>query len=215
MPAAAAVPRPDNPLLAALARVLEAALNRVVALDAEAVHALDALDGRDLVVDFRHGLPALRMWVEGGRLRAGRAVGDADLRVSATPGSFLSLALARRLGTEAGTGKVAIAGDAELARRLADLAGRFRPDMEEAFARAFGDVAGVQLYRLVRGGFERARQSTHDLVEDGVAFLTEEGRDLVARPELEAFLDEVEELARRTGRLQMRVDRLATAGDPS
>ncbi|MBN8727666.1 MAG: SCP2 sterol-binding domain-containing protein [Xanthomonadales bacterium] len=201
-------------MLAALARVLEAALNRALALDAETTQALAGLDGRDLVIDFRHGLPALRLWVEGRRLRAGRAIRDGDLRISATPGSFLALALARRFGIEAGAaaGRVGIAGDAELARRVADLATRFEPDIEEGFTRAFGDVAGVQLARLVRGALERARHSARHLAEDGAAFLTEEGRDLVARAELEAFFDDVEDLAARSDRLQARIRRLAAAG---
>jgi ubiquinone biosynthesis protein UbiJ len=212
MPAPAAdATRPDNPLLAALARVLEAALNRAIALDAEAADALAALDGRDLVVDFRHGLPALRLWVEGRRLRAGRALAEADLRVSATPGSLLALALARRFGGAAGAGRVTIAGDAELARRLADLARRFQPDVEEAFARAFGDVAGVQLARLLRGGLERARRSARDLAEDGAAGRTQERRDLGARAERGAFLDDVDAHAGRADRLQARLRRVAAA----
>mgnify|MGYP006914497967 CR=1 FL=1 len=44
---------------------------------------------------------------------------------------------------------------------------------------------------------------------DAAEFLSEEGRDLVPRAELDAFLDEVDEVRERGDRLAARVERLA------
>lgn len=205
--------RTPNPLLAALGRALEAVLNRAVALDADTRSRLAALDGRAVSLTVAGTPLALRVQVEQATLRVGPAfAGDSALRVTATPGSLLSLAL-RRGGGEAAIppGKVEIAGDAELARRLEKLAGGYRPDIEEAFTRVFGDVAGVALARALGTALQGLRERGQRLVEDTAEYLVEESRDLIAPDEMHAFLDEVDTLRERAERLEARLRRLADA----
>lgn len=206
-----------NPVLGALGRVLEAALNRVVALDPDTQARIAALEGRALALDFGNGLPAMRLAVEGGHLRIGPAAGGASaLRVSATPGAWLRLALARGRDDALAPGRVEISGDAELARRLERIARHFAPDFDEAFARVFGDFAGLRLARGVRDGLAWTRDSARSLARDGADYLTEESRDLVARAELDEFLDAVDRLRERGERLDARVRQLlARHGNPA
>ncbi len=207
---AARAARAPNPLLAVLGRALEAALNRLVGLDPETKSALSALHGRALTIDFKGAAPSLRLAVDGERLRVGPAFeGESALRVAATPGALLSLALARGRDASPLPGRVEIAGDAELARRLERIASRFAPDFDEAFARTFGDVLGVPLARALRGALAWSAASARGLARDTAEFLTEEGRDLVARAELDRFLDDVDTLRERADRLDARVRRLA------
>ena len=108
-------------------------------------------------------------------------------------------------------GSVEIAGDADLARRLERIATRFSPDFDEAFARLFGDVAGFQIARALRSGFAAVRTSSRAFARDAADYLSEESRDLVAKPEVENFLDDVDALRERADRLDARVRRLARA----
>ncbi|MCK9537968.1 ubiquinone biosynthesis accessory factor UbiJ [Dokdonella sp.] len=201
--------RRPHPVLAILGRGLESVLNRLLALDPETAARVAALEGRALTVDLRHGLPPLRLVVAAGRLGVGPDDAPSALRVSATPASLLALALARGREGTLPDGRVEIAGDAALARQLAQLATRFAPDIEEAFTRILGDVAGVALARALRAGLAGAGAAVRGLARDSAEFLTEESRDLVARAEFEAFGDEVQALAARAGRLQVRLGRLA------
>lgn len=203
--------RTPNPLLAALGRALETVLNRAVALDADTRTRLAALDGRAVSLTVAGTPLALRVQVEQGALRVGPAfAGDSALRVSATPGSLLSLALRRGGGESAiPPGKVEIAGDAELARRLEKLASGYRPDIEEAFTRVFGDVAGVALARALGTALQGLRERGQRLVQDTAEYLVEESRDLVAPDEMHAFLDDVDALRERAERLEARLRRLA------
>lgn len=218
-PSATGTPAPGarapNPLLALLGRALEAALDRLVDLDPDTRARLAALDGRAITLDFKGALPGMRVTVERDRLRIGPAfAGEAALRVAATPGSLLTLALARRTDAATAPGRVDIAGDAELARRLEQIASRFAPDFDEAFTRVFGDVLGMQVARAVRGGLAWSGASARALARDAAEFLTEEGRDLVAKAELDHFLDDVDALRERADRLDARVRRIAaTAGN--
>ncbi len=207
-------PRTPRPLFAALGRLLETALNRVVDLDPDTRERLRALDGRAVTLDPGAAAPALRLRVEGDRLCVGPAFeGDSALRVTTTPGRLLALALRRDDGMAPGT--VQIAGDAELARRLEQLARRFAPDFDAAFANALGDVLGFQVARAVRGALRTTRDAARSLLRDSAEYLSEEDRALVPRAELDDFLDEVDELRERGERLAARVQRLTRAAGVS
>ncbi|MBP6328087.1 SCP2 domain-containing protein [Dokdonella sp.] len=214
-PSTATTERAPNPILGMLGRGLEATLNRVLSLDPETLDALRALDDRSITIAFKGSALAMRIAVDSGQLRVGPAfAGDSQLRVSATPGSLLAMAAARLRGDADAAlppGQVEISGDADLARRIERLASRFEPDFDEAFARAFGDVIGFQLARGFRGALAGVRKSTSRLLRTSFEYLVEESRDLVARPELEQFFDEVDALRERADRLAARVRRIDPA----
>lgn len=205
-------PRTPNPLLSLLGRLLQAALNRALALDADTRSQLRRLDGRALSVEFRNTPLALRLVVSGETLEVGPAfVGDSALRVAATPGSLVAMLLRRGDDSALAPGKVEIAGDAELARRLEKIASGYRPDFEEAFTRVFGDVLGVKIAQGFATGLRFARERGEALVRDGADYLREESRDLIAPGEMDEFLDDVDALRERGERLEARIARLAAA----
>ena len=196
-----------QPLRKVAGRALETALNHVLALDPESQSKLSALHGRSVQLNLQGVGVALAITVDEGRLKVGPAPENSDLRVAATPGSLLSM-LFRCHSESLPPGKVEIAGDAELARRLEKLASGFAPDFEEAFARAFGDVLGVPLAKAVRSALAHARESASHLTQDGAAWLRDETRLAVAPGEMEHFLDDVDALRERAERLEARLARL-------
>jgi ubiquinone biosynthesis protein UbiJ len=105
-------------------------------------------------------------------------------------------------------GKMEIAGDADLARRLEKLASQFAPDFEEAFARTFGDVLGVPLAKAVRKGLAHAKETAGHLTQDSADWLRDEARIAVAPGEIDDFLDGVDLLRERSERLESRLTRL-------
>ncbi|HEY9513990.1 MAG TPA: SCP2 sterol-binding domain-containing protein [Rhodanobacter sp.] len=188
-------------------RALQAAFNHVLTLDPETQQQLVALDRRSVQLHLRGPEIAFAMTVADGKLQVGPALADASLRVAATPGSLLGMLL-NRDNHGVAPGKVEIAGDADLARRLERLASNFAPDFEEAFARTFGDVLGVPLARAVREGLGHAHATAMHLREDGADWLRDEARLALAPGEVEGFLDGVDALRERSERLQARVTRL-------
>ncbi|WP_243040277.1 ubiquinone biosynthesis accessory factor UbiJ [Dyella sedimenti] len=196
-----------RPLRTLAGRALETALNHALSLDHDTVERLAALDGRSVQLHLRGPELALAVTVEGGRLKVGPAQADDHLRVAATPGSLLAM-LARRDDEGVAPGKVEIAGDADLARRLEKLAGKFAPDVEEAFARTFGDVLGVPLARAVLKGLAHAKETAGHLATDTADWLRDEARVAAAPGEVEGFLDGVDVLRERAERLEARVARL-------
>jgi ubiquinone biosynthesis protein UbiJ len=196
-----------RPLRIIAGRALETALNHTLSLDPDTVQRLSALDGRSVQLHLQGPDLALAVTVENGRLKVGPPRDESHLRVSATPGSLLAMML-RRDEDGVAPGKVEIAGDAELARRLEKLASKFAPDFEEAFARTFGDVLGVPLAKAVRTGLAQVRTGAAHLAEDSADWLREEVRVAAAPGEVEGFLDGVDALRERSERLESRLARL-------
>jgi ubiquinone biosynthesis protein UbiJ len=201
-----------RPLRKLAGRALESALNHTLALDPDTQQRLVALEGRTIQLHLRGPELVLAVTVERGRLTVGPPPADtashgAQLRVAATPGSLLAMAL-RRGDDGMAPGKVEIAGDAELARRLEKLASTFAPDFEEAFARTFGDVLGVPLARAIRKGLRHARDTAAHLTEDSADWLRDESRLALAPGEVEDFLDGVDAVRERSERLEARLARL-------
>jgi ubiquinone biosynthesis protein UbiJ len=197
-----------QPLRKLAGRALESALNHTLSLDPDTQQRLAALDGRSVQLHLRGPELVLAVTVDAARLKVGPPQEDSQLKVAATPGSLLAM-LFRRDDDGIAPGKVEIAGDAELARRLEKLAGKFAPDFEEAFARSFGDVLGVPLAKAVRKGLVHARETASHLTEDTADWLRDEARVAMAPGEVEGFLDGVDHLRERSERLQARVQRLA------
>ncbi|MBS0571009.1 MAG: SCP2 sterol-binding domain-containing protein [Proteobacteria bacterium] len=198
-------------MLSRLGALLEGALHGALALDPQIAATLAPLEGRRVGVELRGVNLALAIAVRDGKLRVGpHWQATPDLNVRAAPASLLAFALRRGDDMPVPPGKVEISGDAQLARVLEKLARDFRPDIEEAFAKSFGDVIGVALAMAIRQAFAHVRAGAKSLVQDTAEFLREESRDLVAPAEMEQFLDDVDALRERADRLDARVKRIAT-----
>jgi len=197
-------------------RALEAALNRALALDPDTRAAVHALDGQRIALTLEAPALALQIRVEGDRLRVGPvdAASEPDLAVRSTLGGLLAqlplLAKAQR-GPVPG-GRLRVSGDAELARRLQQLATRFDPDWQLPFVSVFGEVLGVQIAQAVRGALRSARELGTGLARDAAEYVTEESRDVVPRAELDAFHDDVDQLRDDAERLAARVARVRAGG---
>ena len=53
--------------------------------------------------------------------------------------------------------------------------------------RVFGDIAGVQIAKVLAAGLRQAQVAGRNLAETAAEYVTEESRDVVPRAELDAF----------------------------
>lgn len=190
-----------------LGRLMAATLNRYVAMDPEARRKLRRLEGRRVAVGITGPDIEFVLWVEEGRFHFGPLDEEhpPDAWLRASPGAFVALGSS---GGQAAAGQIELSGDTETARRFQVFFTELQPDFEEAMARAFGDVIGVQLSRVVQGSIGWARATGARLADDLGVYLREETRQLVARGEVEAFLDAVDDLRDDVAQLERRVERL-------
>lgn len=205
---------PQTPFLDSLkplaGRALEAALNRALALDPDTRDALKPLDGRRVALHLQAPAVALEIRVDRERLNVGPAFEESepDLSVRATLGGLLSQLPMFRRDDAPPVGRVRVSGDAELARRLQQLAQRFDPDWQQPFTAVFGDVVGVQVANAARGAFVQMKDVGASLADNAASYVVEESRDVVGRAELDAFHDDVDSMRDGVERLAARVARL-------
>ncbi|MGB3394585.1 MAG: SCP2 sterol-binding domain-containing protein [Stenotrophomonas sp.] len=194
-------------------RALEMALNHALALDPDTRTALVPLDGQCITLTLESPPLAMQIGVAGQRLTVGPvdAAREPDLAVRSTLGGVLAqlpfMANARRSGVMPG-GRVKVSGDAELARRLQQLATRFDPDWQQPFVAVFGEVLGVQVAQGLRTALSQASRGAKDLARTAAEYVTEESRDVVPRAELDAFHDDVDVVRDDVERMAARVARL-------
>lgn len=195
-------------------KALEAALNRVLALNPDTQDALNSLDGRSVVLALESPALALQVRVKDQRLHVGPVdAAEPDLSVRSTLGGLLGqlpafMGSSLRSDAAAPVGRVRVSGDAELARRLQMLATRFDPDWQQPFVTVFGEIIGVQVANAARGALRQLRDVSGSLAQSAAEFVTEESRDVVGRAELNAFHDDVDALRDDVERLQAKVERL-------
>jgi ubiquinone biosynthesis accessory factor UbiJ len=203
LPMTAQDPRWPPPLL----RLIETALNRLLSLDSNANESLAALEGRSVALRLKPWPTPMQLSVVDGRLRAGDAQA-ADLAITATPGALLALA-AERGGFELPAGRIDISGDADLARRVQKLIAQLDPDWDRPFAQFFGEVAGFQIAKGLRGALSWGRATAKAMLLNSTEYLREESKDLIAPGELADFVEGVERTRDDVERLEARIDRLA------
>ena len=212
---AAAATSPFDALKPVAGRVLEAALNRALALDPDTRDGLRALDGRSVELTLESPPLALQLRVDGERLVVGPvdAAREPDLAVRSTLGALFAQLPAligglRRDDAAPVGGGMRISGDADLARRLQRLAERFDPDWQQPFAAVFGDVLGVQIANACASALRQARTLGSNFAETTAEYVVEESRDVVGRDELAAFHDDVDALRDDFERIAARIARI-------
>lgn len=191
-------------------KALEAALNRALALDDDTRVALRSLDGQRVALQLSAPPLALQIRVDGDALRVGPVdVENApDLGVRTSLSGLLGQIPMFRRDDAPPVGKLRIEGDAELARRLQQLAQNFDPDWQLPFTQLFGDIAGVQIAKAIAGALKHAQVAGRNLAETAAEYVTEESRDVIPRAELDAFHDDVDALRDDVERIAAKVARL-------
>ncbi|MGE3500159.1 MAG: SCP2 domain-containing protein [Candidatus Binatia bacterium] len=188
-----------------LLRPLESLLNRNVAGSSRARGLLGQVAGHSF--ELRLTATPLRL----------RFVADAE-RVSILPGGEqpadaviegTPFALARlAIGDPAQSiraGGAQLSGDAEVAQGFQKLFAAAQPDFEEELSRITGDVAAHHLANLARSALDFGRRARDTFAQNVAEYLTEEGRDVPARTEVDEFLDGVDRLREASDRLDARI----------
>ncbi|QGX40107.1 ubiquinone biosynthesis accessory factor UbiJ [Permianibacter aggregans] len=180
-----------------LLAMLEAPVNRLIALDPLAPPKLKALEGKPLAVELTGLQWRLLLSVDAGCLRFA-SEGQAAVTLS---GRLVDFAQVASQGGDMAAGTLQVTGDVGAAQRWQRFFTELQPDFDEQLAQWIGDLPAHQLGQLFRQIGEALRQLLLQSQSASVEFLQEEGRWLVARAEMQQFLDEVDALRARADTL--------------
>ncbi len=196
-----------TPLPAILAATLEAAINRVLAMDKDSPRRLAQLDqrlvrleleGLGIVLHFSFSRQRIRVSLE--------AEGAADTVINGTPAALFAMAIPDGDGHWGTRGsRVKISGDATLARDLERLFSRLDPDWEGQLSNWFGDVLGHQLAAGGRGAAGALRETLTTLEDTAGEFLQRPASPLAQQQEIRQFGQAVDTLRDASERLEARL----------
>jgi ubiquinone biosynthesis protein UbiJ len=200
-----------TPLPGILAAMLEAAINRVLALDDASSERLRHLDGRMLQLDLEGVGITLYFAFSGRHVEVGtRSQFEPDTVISGSPYALFAMAAPEEAARWGSPGsRVSISGDATLARDLEQLFSRLDPDWEARLAQLLGDVWGHQVAAGLRAGAGQLRRSAEDAGDMLGEYLRRDGGAVVRSEELDAFATEVDELGEEIDRLERRLRKVS------
>jgi ubiquinone biosynthesis accessory factor UbiJ len=182
----------------------EAAFNRNIAASTQAAALTRRLEGTSLQVDV-DGITRVRVLCFGGRLAlVGGDDTPADAVISGSAPALLQMLKGGAPSAQART-SVQIRGDAEIANLYRELFTAARPDLEEELSRWVGDMPARHLSQLAKSVRTWARRARLTAGENIAEYLQEEGRDLVTKTEMEAFLGGVDGVREGVDRLEARL----------
>jgi ubiquinone biosynthesis accessory factor UbiJ len=187
----------------------EAMFNRNIDGSSEAAELARRLNGTCLQIEIE-GLTRVRAAMQGGRLAllpGEQERGDQPpaALISGSPVALFALLQGARPAAAAERPGVNIRGDAEIANLYRQLFLAARPDPEEELSRWIGDAPARGVSRLAGGILSWARRARRVAGENIAEYLTEEGRDLIARTEVEEFLQGVDEVREAADRVEARI----------
>ena len=190
---------------------LEAMINRYLSLDPEVTEKLAKLEGRVIAVEMtavnkilyflphQSGMDVLEQYE-----------GDVDTTLKGSPVALLKMSMSKDVAPMMLKGEVEIEGDVRLGRSFKKILSEMDIDWEEYMSRIIGDAPAHHLASLAKKIMNWGQQSTRDVVADVSEYLQEESRDVVSKPELEKFYQDVDALRNQLDRFQARFDLLKT-----
>ena len=188
---------------------IEAAINQVLALDADTLERLRALNGKVIAIELQgFDVTLYLIPTDAGLSVFGHFEGEPDTTLRGTPVGMLRMGLAENAGDSFFAGDVEISGDVELGIQFREILDDLDIDWEEQLSHITGDVVAHKVGNLVRDAFDWGRKTLDTLGRDGAEYLQEESRDLPTRCEMEEFLGQVDSLRSDVDRLEARIKRL-------
>jgi ubiquinone biosynthesis protein UbiJ len=188
---------------------LEAMINKYLSLDPEVTEKLAQLEGRVIAVEITGLNKTLYFFPHQAGMDVTEQYHDeADTTLKGSPLALLKMSMSKDVAPMMLKGEVEIKGDVRLGRSFKKILSEMDVDWEEYIARIIGDASAHHLAGLTKKIMNWGRQAGKDVAADVSEYLQEESRDVVSRPELEMFYQDVDALRNRLDRFQAQLEAL-------
>ena len=198
----------------AIIQKFEAALNRALKLDPDALAALAELAGKVLAFEFINTGLVLYIFpfpdTDGVRLDVNHE-GEADVNIRGTPVNMLAYLLSNSGSGEGFTGRLEVSGDDGLAQRFQKVVKDIDLDWEEHLSHWFGDTLAHKLGKVVRSSVRFAKDTRRTLELDVSEYLRYEKDVLPELNEVNEYITAIDVLRDDVERLKLRIEKLSRA----
>ena len=189
--------------------LIEAAINRYIALDPEMLDKLAAFDGKVIKIEIAGTGKILFMFPGKRGIHISTThEGAVDTALRGSPFSLFKMGVVSNVATMLLKGEVEISGDTRLGHQFKSVFSQMDIDWSEPLAELVGDTLAYQMQqsgkKLSRWGKDSFTSVSTSLSE----YLQEESRDVVTVTELEIFNDSVDQIRNDVDRLQAKINLL-------
>ena len=189
--------------------ILEAVINRYLALDPEMLDKLAQFNGKVIKLEITGINKTLYM------LPNHRGIhilteydGSADTVLRGTPVSLFKMGLVSNAANLLLKGEIEITGDTRLGHQFKNIFSQIDIDWSEPLAKMLGDGLAYQIQQSGNKLAYWAKESVKSVSTSFSEYLQEESRDVVTDTELTIFNEAVDQLRNDVDRLQARVNAL-------
>ena len=201
---------------ATLLTLAEAAVNPLLCRNPDITRRLTRLNGKVIAIELTDANLQLSVQPHPAGLQLDLIQrDDADVTLSGTCGNFLTLLTSKDQSTAMFGKSIQISGDSALATRLTNILKDAALDWEGILASIIGDLPAGQLAAFIRYKASFYLQAGHSLKLNLEEYLKEEIHLLPTGPEIENFLNQVDNVRQNTDRAEARITQLKTKLDNS
>ena len=195
-----------KPLLIA---ALETALNRYLALDNNKDDLLIPLKGKVIALTIQPFNETLYLCATSDSIQIiDQITGHPDTTISGSVWELGLMGISAKPMRSVFSGEIKIEGDIQTGKQFQDLFKKLDVDLEGLLAQYAGADLANRVSRFFRSGQDWGKETIETFKLNTAEFLQEETRDLPAKPEIDIFYQQVDELRNDCDRLQARVERL-------
>ncbi len=198
---------PIKPLLIA---VLETGLNRYLALDSNKEDLLIPLKGKIIALTIQPFNETLYLCPTGDTIQIiDQTVTPPDTTISGSVWALGLMGISAKPMRSVFSGEIKIEGDIQTGKLFQELFKKLDIDLEGLLAQYTGEGIASRISQFFRTGQEWGKETVETFKLNTAEFLQEETRELPAKPEIDIFYQEVDELRMACDRLDSRINRLA------
>ncbi len=187
----------------ALARMLSAAIQNMLKYDPDTVKKLKPMAGKKIKINIQPIDQSLILAITADNITVCADEGQTvDTTISGKPSALFAMSTNQHIP---GLDGVNIQGDASLGQFVAEVLKQLKPDWEDAWCDLLGEGPGYQVSTFLKGLKQAGSSLLQSLQHSTKEYLLEENRELVSPHEMEAFLDEVDDLQADVSRLERKL----------
>lgn len=192
-----------------LMSALEAALNRFLALDQNSGAFLAPLAGKIIAVTITPLNETIYLCPGSDSIQLlDYSPDQPDTQLTGSLFAFGLMGLSSKPMRSIFSGEVKIEGDMNTGRKFQELFAKLDINLEQQLARFAGDSMAHNISQFFRAGKNWSKESIETFRLNASEFLQEETRELPARPEMDIFYRQIDELRTDFDRLESRIERL-------
>jgi len=189
-----------------MSRVLSAAIKKMIKYDHQAIKKLKPLAGKKVKIIIQPVNQSMVLLIHKDTIEISTDDQiEADTTISGKPSSLFAMSTNQHIP---GLDGVTINGDATTGQFIADFLKQLEPDWEDAWCDLLGEGPGYQVSELLKSVKKAGISFINSINQSSQDYLLEESRDLVSPDEMDAFLDQVDDLKSDLTRLERKMAQL-------